>query len=301
MEGDDVKATVHTRSNKNVVRANVLGRFVGATLSDNIKVLSKQGLLNENLSTADLGEASELSTNSLILNALDNTQSTSISGNASRGNLSPFASTISASPSALAFATEVETSTAQLKKRRLVALYLLKHARAVELRKRLLDTINYFHSFQRKFVLDSLCFPWESDAPPHPTIASDTLDLDVIVDISDEKEEEESLENDQDGAESDVMKLFKSPYRTSGHLDKKDRKQLPSSSVFSHFIRPLNASNDYDSLSYLNRASSFRFEGCPDLTATQMKALQELRPRDDEFIVDENEGIVVKDNFGVKV
>ncbi|KAH7830212.1 uncharacterized protein MONOS_4351 [Monocercomonoides exilis] len=61
-------------------------------------------------------------------------------------------------------ATETATgSVKRLKKRKLIAMYLLRHARCVEMRERLLSLMNYFSSIQRKITLDALGFPWECE------------------------------------------------------------------------------------------------------------------------------------------
>ncbi|KAH7827491.1 uncharacterized protein MONOS_5678 [Monocercomonoides exilis] len=54
-------------------------------------------------------------------------------------------------------------SVKRLKKRKLIAMYLLRHARCVEMRERLLSLMNYFSSVQRKITLDALGFPWECE------------------------------------------------------------------------------------------------------------------------------------------
>ncbi|KAJ4455571.1 hypothetical protein PAPYR_9468 [Paratrimastix pyriformis] len=50
-----------------------------------------------------------------------------------------------------------------LSSRKLAALFLLRHARTRELQQRVLASLNYFRSVQRRLALDGLGFPWDSE------------------------------------------------------------------------------------------------------------------------------------------
>ncbi|KAK2958510.1 putative V-type proton ATPase subunit D [Blattamonas nauphoetae] len=184
-----------------------------------------------------------------------------------------------------------------LPKRKLIALYLLKHVRCVELRQRLLEHLNYFVSIQRKLTLDALGFPWESESknvksskPKNPV---DEFDFD------------ENTENEE-------TPLIQTPL----YLTKDNTKVLPTSAAFSLFTIPeptafgfnrsTFGSNEQSSHTTSTSSSSQHklprtFEVCPHLTIYQMRQLKGLTHRDDEWIIGDDDTITIKDSHGVSI
>ncbi|KAA6401355.1 MAG: hypothetical protein EZS28_003116 [Streblomastix strix] len=76
-----------------------------------------------------------------------------------KGNISSTSNSYSTQQQQYAQATDIP----YFNRKKLVALQLLRHTRAVELRQRLLDSLNYIVSLQKRLSFDTFCYPWESE------------------------------------------------------------------------------------------------------------------------------------------